>query len=141
MHAIGDLDVKKPLVSVLEQNSLEEFVQLAQLSSKNFEAESASQVVFSDSHIVQGGADNLANSAAMVNVFLGERGEQQISAHQYVPLTIPRRPKWNRGMTSHEIESQENMSFLEWRRDIACMEQNNITLAITPFEKNVDIWR
>lgn len=44
-------------------------------------------------------------------------------------------------MTHHEIESQENMQFLEWRRDIACMEQNNITLAITPFEKNVDIWR
>lgn len=33
------------------------------------------------------------------------------------------------------------MSFLEWRRDIACMEQDNMTLAITPFEKNVDIWR
>ena len=33
------------------------------------------------------------------------------------------------------------MSFLEWRRDIATMEQDNITLAITPFEKNVDIWR
>ena len=44
-------------------------------------------------------------------------------------------------MTAHEIEQQENMSFLEWRRDIASMEQDNITLAITPFEKNVDIWR
>jgi len=33
------------------------------------------------------------------------------------------------------------MAFLEWRRDVANMEQNNINLAITPFEKNVDIWR
>ena len=44
-------------------------------------------------------------------------------------------------MTAHEIESQENMAFLEWRRDIATMEQDNIALAITPFEKNIDIWR
>ena len=44
-------------------------------------------------------------------------------------------------MTAHEIETQENMAFLEWRRDIASMEQDNIALAITPFEKNIDIWR
>jgi len=33
------------------------------------------------------------------------------------------------------------MSFLEWRRDIASIEQDNINLAITPFEKNLEIWR
>ena len=44
-------------------------------------------------------------------------------------------------MTGHEIETQENQAFLQWRADIATMEQNNVTLAITPFEKNVDIWR
>ena len=42
VHTTGMEDMKKPLVSVLEQNSLEEFVQLAQLSSKNFEAERSS---------------------------------------------------------------------------------------------------
>lgn len=75
----------------------------------------------------------------MVNVFLGEK-EQQVKG-QYVPLTIPRRPAWTKSMTGHEIESQENQSFLEWRRDIATIEQDNVTLAITPFEKNLDIWR
>ena len=44
-------------------------------------------------------------------------------------------------MTKLEINQQENLAFLEWRRDIANIEQNNIALAITPFEKNVDIWR
>jgi len=44
-------------------------------------------------------------------------------------------------MTGLEIENQENIAFLEWRRDIANIEQNNIALAITPFEKNVGIWR
>ena len=75
----------------------------------------------------------------MVNVFLGNE-EREIMG-DYVPLTIPRRPAWDRSMTAHEIEVQENQSFLEWRRDIANIEQNNVALAITPFEKNVDIWR
>ena len=46
------MDQKKPLHSVLEQNSLEEFVQLAQMSKKNFEAERYAEVVSGESHIV-----------------------------------------------------------------------------------------
>jgi large subunit GTPase 1 len=131
---------KPKLVSVLEQNSLEEFVALAQLSAKTFEAERGTNIVYYDSQLVYG--DDLKNSVAMVNVFLGEKGEksEQVKGH-YAPLTIPRRPIWDRSMTGHEINQKENMAFLEWRRDIATKEQNNISLAITPFEKNVDIWR
>jgi large subunit GTPase 1 len=44
-------------------------------------------------------------------------------------------------MTALEIETQENKAFLEWRRDIAGMEENNVNLAITPFEKNIEIWK
>lgn len=44
-------------------------------------------------------------------------------------------------MTALEIQTQENASFLEWRRDIAGMEENNVQLAITPFEKNIEIWK
>lgn len=44
-------------------------------------------------------------------------------------------------MTAQEIELQENHAFLEWRRDIASMEENNVTLAITPFEKNIEMWK
>ena len=58
-----------------------------------------------------------------------------------MPLTIPRRPAWTHQQTAHEIEQQENVAFLEWRRDIATIEQDNVTLAITPFEKNIGIWR
>jgi len=44
-------------------------------------------------------------------------------------------------MTTLEINTQENLAFLEWRRDIATIEENNVTLAITPFEKNLDVWK
>ena len=30
---------------------------------------------------------------------------------------------------------------MEWRRDLAQVEENNIKLAITPFEKNIEVWR
>ena len=33
------------------------------------------------------------------------------------------------------------MAFLEWRRDLAAIEEGNINLAITPFEKNVEVWK
>ena len=56
----------------------------------------------------------------MVNVFLGNKEETFQGA--YAPLTIPRRPAWDRTMTAHTIEQNENMAFLEWRRDIANME-------------------
>lgn len=60
---------------------------------------------------------------------------------KYLPLKIPRRPEWNNKMTSHEINTQEQHAFLEWRRDIASIEEENVRLAITPFEKNVEVWK
>jgi large subunit GTPase 1 len=33
------------------------------------------------------------------------------------------------------------MAFLEWRRDIATIEENNVKLAFTPFEKNIEVWK
>ena len=60
---------------------------------------------------------------------------------QSMPLKIPRRPAWTKEMTAQEINQQENMAFLEWRRDIATMEECNVKLAITPFEKNIEVWK
>ena len=122
-------------MSVLEQNSLDEFVSLAQLSKKQFEAERGA-VVVSGTTLIPQSANSIQNQAAFVSNFI--EGD---AAPKFTPLKIPRRPGWNKTMTAHEIESQENVAFLEWRRDIASMEQDNVQLAITPFEKNIEIWR
>ena len=55
---------------------------------------------------------------------IGNFVDNQGNAHsgQYMPLTIPRRPEWDKGMTSHEIDTSENQAFLKWRGDIASME-------------------
>jgi len=44
-------------------------------------------------------------------------------------------------MSAQEIQQNENISFLQWRRDIASIEENNVKLAITPFEKNIEVWK
>lgn len=72
VHTTVEGHSKPKMVSVLEQNSLEEFVSLAQMSSRKFEAERASNIVFTDSQLIHGKASDLKNSSAMVNIFLGE---------------------------------------------------------------------
>jgi large subunit GTPase 1 len=44
-------------------------------------------------------------------------------------------------MEGPEVQHNENMAFLEWRRDLALVEENNVKLAITPFEKNIEVWK
>ncbi|KAH0455583.1 hypothetical protein IEQ34_015615 [Dendrobium chrysotoxum] len=55
-------------------------------------------------------------------------------------LRVPRRPPWNSRMSAEELDVNERQAFLVWRRSLARLEENE-RLVITPFEKNIDIWR
>ncbi|KAG9455311.1 hypothetical protein H6P81_008215 [Aristolochia fimbriata] len=55
-------------------------------------------------------------------------------------LRVPRRPPWNSNMSVEELDSRERQAFLIWRRSLARLEENE-NLVLTPFEKNLDIWR
>lgn len=55
-------------------------------------------------------------------------------------IRVPRRPPWSAGMTVDELDANETQSFLVWRRNLARLEEND-KLVLTPFEKNLDIWR
>eukprot|EP00262_Sarcandra_glabra_P018088 TRINITY_DN6402_c0_g1_i1.p1 TRINITY_DN6402_c0_g1~~TRINITY_DN6402_c0_g1_i1.p1 ORF type:complete len:638 (+),score=126.49 TRINITY_DN6402_c0_g1_i1:203-1915(+) len=55
-------------------------------------------------------------------------------------LRVPRRPPWNANMSVEELEANERRAFLVWRRSLARLEENE-KLVLTPFEKNLDIWR
>src|SRR5207248_252611 len=48
-------------------------------------------------------------------------------------LTVPRRPKWHFTTTPAELERSEKESFLDWRRGLADLQENN-DLLLTPFE-------
>ncbi|GMP91710.1 hypothetical protein CsSME_00042283 [Camellia sinensis var. sinensis] len=55
-------------------------------------------------------------------------------------LRVPRRPPWNTKMSVEELDTNERQAFLVWRRSLAILEENQ-RLVLTPFEKNLDIWR
>lgn len=89
------------LKSILEQNSLDEFMQYAEMSQKKFTSDKfeARQVVHEDTTVIRRGEQD---SSAMINKFLTE---DNVHNPQYRPLRIPRRPGWNKSMTALEINN------------------------------------
>lgn len=55
-------------------------------------------------------------------------------------LRVPRRPEWDETTTRAQLEQNERDSFLEWRRGLAEVAENN-SLLLTPFERNLQVWR
>lgn len=53
---------------------------------------------------------------------------------------IPRRPKWDENTSAEDLQSAENAEFLEWRRSLAMLQEND-GLLLTPYEKNLEFWR
>merc|ERR1712232_1401815 len=53
---------------------------------------------------------------------------------------IPRRPEWDATTTPEQLEINERNAFLEWRRQLARIEES-AQGSITPFEKNLEVWR
>lgn len=77
--------------------------------------------------------------------------EEELKNIRENKLTLPRKPIWNRDMTKEELIEKENMSFLEWRRSLAILEEESFDEGndqrskflgnVTPYEKNLDFWR
>lgn len=106
-------------------------MQLAELSKKKFEGVKQRDAVIGDTTVSATKATNI------IEKFVGDSKNHP----QYRPLNIPRRPDWEKSMTREQIQGNENTAFLNWRRDLAQVEENNVNLAITPFEKNVEVWK
>jgi len=61
-------------------------------------------------------------------------------APESVEIPIPRRPAWHATQSAGELDEQERLAFLEWRRKLAELEEEKHYL-LTPFEKNLEVWR
>ncbi|EME27345.1 GTP-binding protein [Galdieria sulphuraria] len=107
--------------SITETSDLATLLLEAELADRNFEAERNKTVIF-------------------------ELDGKQVTkkeptlAYTREPLQIPRRPKWNKRTTPAELTSLEKQSFLEWRRQLAKVEESG-QHRITPYEKNLEVWR
>ncbi len=53
---------------------------------------------------------------------------------------FPSRPHWDSTTTGEQLDQLERDSFLEWRRGLVVLEENE-KLVLTPFERNLEFWR
>lgn len=116
------------LQSVTEEDSFTAFLRTAELAGTEFTAEKLN---------IQ-----FVNPKSNVGILTDtERSDMEklISDNKDL-LTIPRRPKWNKETTPEELHATENKSFLEWRRDLAILQEKE-GLLMTPYERNIEFWR
>ncbi|XP_023005987.1 GTPase LSG1-2 [Cucurbita maxima] len=123
---------KKVLESVTEVSDIEAVIQQADEAERLFSAD----------HPVPNVLIKMDGSSSTTGVTPEERREQQKmeEALHASSLRVPRRPPWNARMSAEELDDNERQSFLIWRRSLARLEENE-NLVLTPFEKNLDIWR
>ncbi|OWZ64014.1 hypothetical protein AYX15_04113 [Cryptococcus neoformans] len=128
------LDDNNPLASVTHERDLDEFLANAALADQDFTTERTKLRVIS--------APNMPTPSTNPFLLSAEEEKEVVKKKRDFQgdLTVPRRPPWTRQMTRLELEKQERESFLEWRRDLAKLAETS-NLLLTPFERNVQLWR
>lgn len=116
------------LSSVTEEDSFQAFLRTAELAGTEFTAEKLNiQFVNPKSNV------GLLTDTERTDM------EKLISDNKDC-LKIPRRPKWTKDTTPEQLHASENISFLEWRRDLALLQEKE-GLLMTPYERNIEFWR
>ncbi|KAL9128892.1 MAG: hypothetical protein Q9217_002514 [Psora testacea] len=116
--------------SVTEQGALDEFLSTAELAGTDFTAEKMNNVkiIHTDQK----------------NPYLLSAAEERSAIKKQMAnknrLTVPRRPAWDESTTPPELDQKERASLLEWRRGLADLQEND-DLLMTPFERNLEVWR
>jgi large subunit GTPase 1 len=116
--------------SVTEQGALDEFLSTAELAGTDFTAEKMNNVKIIHTDQKNPYLLSAADERAAVGKQKAHRGR----------LTVPRRPKWDSTTTPEQLDRMERDSLLEWRRGLAELQENN-DLLLTPFERNLEVWR
>ncbi|XP_056133167.1 large subunit GTPase 1 homolog [Lampris incognitus] len=116
------------LQSVTEQSSMDDFLATAELAGTEFVAEKLN---------IQ-----FVPAEARAGLLTTEEKTRLKKLHEDNKhfLRIPRRPSWDDGTSPEALQQAERDSFLEWRRQLAQLEEEQ-KLILTPFERNLDFWR
>ncbi|KAA6411981.1 MAG: P-loop containing nucleoside triphosphate hydrolase [Lasallia pustulata] len=116
--------------SVTEQAALDEFLSTAELAGTDFTAEKMNNV-----KIIHTDQKNpyLLSAAE-------ERSALKKQNANKNRLTVPRRPPWDQTTSPQELDTRERASLLDWRRGLAELQETN-DLLMTPFERNLEVWR
>lgn len=116
--------------SVTEQAALDEFLSTAELAGTDFTAEKMNNI-----KIIKTDQRNPYLLSATE-----EMSAMKKQAVRRNRLTVPRRPAWNESTTPQELDRLERASLLDWRRGLAEL-QDSEDLLMTPFERNIEVWR
>jgi len=118
-------------------DSIMEYNDLANLTNKKYE-------VISESEANQGiNTINILPINETSNIILNnilKNSDMKIS-NEVQFLSIPKKPKYKKGMKKEDYIKLEKESFLAWRKALAEEEMKNINKAITPYEKNLEVWK
>ena len=124
------------LRSVTHEGDLEEFLNTASLADADFTAERRN-----------GGVTVITapdRERTRHNPYLLTGQEEQEVLKKHVQnkerLRVPRRPEWTGATTRAQLERAEKDGFLDWRRGLAEL-QEGVGLVLTPFERNLEVWR
>jgi len=129
LNHYADIVVQKTLMSNLHSTDINEYMEGLELEGKQVDV----RRVKSD-----------ADAAFLVEGTQVSKTIQSMTnqSFDYEHLPVPRKPEWNKKMNAGEVDHNERAVFLEWRRKLALMEEsNNGKYRITPFEKNLEVWR
>ncbi|KAL9038452.1 MAG: hypothetical protein Q9180_003127 [Flavoplaca navasiana] len=116
--------------SVTEQGALDEFLSTAELAGTDFTAEKMNNVKIIHTDQKNPYLLSAAEERATLRKQMSKRNR----------LTVPRRPQWNENTTAQDLDRRERASLLDWRRGLAEL-QDDEDLLMTPFERNIEVWR
>jgi len=116
--------------SITEQGALDEFLATAELAATDFTAEKENNV-------------KIIHTTTLNPYLLSANEERALTTKQKenkAKLTVPRRPHWDASTTREQLDIAERESFLNWRRGLAELQETQ-DLLMTPFERNLEVWR
>lgn len=128
----GQDNARLNLRSVTAQTNLDEFLEEAQLAGKQFITERRNIAIVSGKNETELYCRNEKLEPEPRVQF-----EDLIAENT---LSVPRRPKWDANTTPEQLEELEKHTFLVWRRKLAKIQENKDVI-LTPFEKNLEVWR
>lgn len=83
---------------------MDEFLSLATLSNKNFEAEKVNKLVLINENII---IDPKSKEKKFLEAFYSSESSRPAN----LSLRIPRKPKWTREMTKEKLHTLENVNY------------------------------
>ncbi|GAB2214834.1 hypothetical protein Droror1_Dr00019198 [Drosera rotundifolia] len=126
---------KHVLESITDVNDIDAVIEHAEEEERLYAAAGSDPVVD-----VLIDLDRPGSSAGAMTPEEWRKQQKEEEALHATSLRVPRRPPWNAAMSVEELDANERQAFLIWRRSLAKLEENE-KLVLTPFEKNLDIWR